>query len=222
MTRTVGRTVALTVLVALGAAWPGASAVAAGGFEPDPAGPSANCVAAPVVSERCPAWASVYDDPNGHTTAHGIDLLSGVTLSPDGTRIFTYGYSTDDTTGMDLVVIAYDATNGDQQWIYRYDHEGSEKAVGLVVSADGATAYVGGTEGSGSGEDQLLAIALNTQTGTPAWKTTYGRADYGVRTFGPLLSGDGRRLYFGGSVWNGSIPDTAFAASLDSATGAID
>src|SRR5581483_10422535 len=85
-------------------------------------------------------WVARYDG------AGGVDYAAAVVASADGTRVYVTGSSTGAGTDFDYATIAYDAANGAQLWVARYDGpvNGADFPNSLAVSPDGSKLWVTG------------------------------------------------------------------------------
>jgi WD40 repeat protein len=210
----------LVVAAAVVVAAPGAGAE--GKARRHPALPGVKCPPViPAVNDRCPVWASVYDNANGHAQ-YGVDSLTRVAISPKGDRAFVTGTSWDDGSGSnDLVTAAYDLKDGKELWIKRWPGSGTQLATGILVSADGSRVFVTGVdEFSFGGDGDVVTLAYQASNGQEIWSSIYDdpqhRQDISV---GAVLSGDGSRLYVGGQSASGGVPDGALLLALDSGSG---
>jgi hypothetical protein len=128
-------------------------------------------------------WKARYDGK-----AHGSDAAIRDAVSPDGSTVFTTGYSAG-TGGNDFATIAYDAGTGAKLWTARYDGpaHGEDDAIGVVTSRDGSTVFVtGGSLGISTGFDQAT-IAYDSATGKKLWASRYngpGNGDDGTISLG--------------------------------------
>jgi WD40 repeat protein len=167
-------------------------------------------------------WVSVYAGPAGLA-----DNGTSVALSPDGNVVYVVGESHNGTTpefnltGMDLVVLAYDAQQGNQLWLTRYDNpsggqdSSSQFVSALEVSPDGTRLFViGNSGGPGAGVD-YLTLAVDAVSGAVQWEARYdgpvGGAD---QAWAVGLSPDASRVYVTG--------ESVGATSTDAATVAYD
>lgn len=119
-------------------------------------------------------WASLY---NG--TGDDDDLAYAVAVSPDGTKVFVTGLSDGPPlkTDIDYGTIAYNAANGRQLWVSRYNGPSNaiDIATALVVSPDGTKVFVtGNSQSTRSFNDYDYAtVAYSTATGRRLWVSRY-------------------------------------------------
>ena len=170
-----------------------------------------------------------YDPASGNTLwearyfgGFGYDIPSSVTVSPDGLSVYIVG-STQTTTNLDWLVVAYSASDGTQRWVQTYDgvnHE-NDSATGVAVSPDNATVFV--TGGAWEGTHPITVpttAAYGAARGDELWRTTDETAHYGQGS-SIAVSPDGSRVDVSGSFYGngGNLPLTR-TWSFDSATGA--
>ncbi|MEU9837166.1 S8 family serine peptidase [Streptosporangium sp. NPDC048047] len=114
----------------------------------------------------------------GYRSDGGFDEVYGLTVSPDGSRVFITGVSAGKDTGNDAVTIAYDAASGQELWAARYDREGAGNEFGhaVAVSPDGRSVYMSGMVSYEPGKDDFVTVAYDAAKGTPVWTATYDGA----------------------------------------------
>ena len=113
-------------------------------------------------------WSATWD---GNPAA--VDNGVVVAFGPDGRSVYVGGVTTPAAGDLDYVTIAYDATNGTQQWvsIYRGLGAGGTNALfDLAVSPDGKKVYVTG-ESAGEREYELDygTVAYDASSGVELW-----------------------------------------------------
>jgi hypothetical protein len=138
------------------------------------------------VNDKCPAWVSVYDNPNGHTVAGlGYDQPVGLVASPNGDRIYVTGRSNgrgaNASTDSDaFATVAYSTATGAQEWLSRYDSGSNSYAddpAALALTRDGSRLYVLGTSagvpvsepGATNVTNAFTLVAYDTAGGTQLW-----------------------------------------------------
>jgi DNA-binding beta-propeller fold protein YncE len=137
-------------------------------------------------------WVSRFSQLGG-----GIPLAIGI--SPDGGTVYVTGQG-GGVSSLDYVTVAYDANNGAQKWVGRYNgpNNSVDVARSLAVSPDGRTVYVTGYSG-GSGDSDYVTIAYNAATGARRWLSRYnGRAGGNDQARAVTVSADGRTVYVTG------------------------
>lgn len=150
-------------------------------------------------------WASTFGDETS------VDRPRDVAVDPSGAHVYVTG-TTDpegDDTHSDLVLLAYDAGDGSEEWSVTFDGPGGGNDTGqaISVSEDGSRVFVAGT-GLGLGDPRdydsdILVLSYEAadpeRLGELLWATSYdggilrsdGAADIG-------LSPDGSRMYVAG------------------------
>jgi WD40 repeat protein len=131
---------------------------------------SASAAAVPTISLAAPgtqAWASTYGRKDS-------DYVNAIQVSPDGSRVFVTGYSTEWLGGSsEIATVAYDASTGARVWSRRYDVTGRGGAgEDLEVSLDGSTVYVAGYIGGAHSYD-YATVAYDASTGSELWARRY-------------------------------------------------
>jgi DNA-binding beta-propeller fold protein YncE len=156
-------------------------------------------------------WISRYNGP-GNFTDFGFALA----VTPNGSTVVATGSSWGTGTNYDYATIAYNASTGATRWIKRYSgvpggYDGDNPA-GLVISRDGATAYVTGTSESVSTETDYATVAYSVATGARLWVSRYDGPDHSFDGANALaLSPSGNALYVTGG-------DTGIASKSDFGT----
>jgi outer membrane protein assembly factor BamB len=165
-------------------------------------------------------WHEQYDVPKGNSSP------AAVAVSPDGSAVFVTG-STIDQSGKVFkgATVAYNSATGARLWVRSFPSNSS--ATALVVSPDGSTVYVTGSQ-DGSPDPifygEYLTAAYDTATGAARWTARYRGPASGLG--GPArdvaVSPDGAKVIVTGdnsSASPGSQPEFATVA-YDSGTGA--
>lgn len=174
---------------------------------------TAPCVEVPGHNDRCPAWTGAYDNPTVGGDVLGEDRATAVALSPDGSRLFVTGTSTDQETGRDIAVVSFDAATGTQRWAARYHApgDGGEVPTDIAVSPDGALVFVTGVEDHvlaypdhSSGTGAFVTLAFDASTGERLWAATDDGPGPDV-SYAVEPAPDGSRVYVSGSN-QGSSP----------------
>jgi hypothetical protein len=162
-------------------------------------------------------WATDDDDIN----VLGGDTVVSLGVSPDGSQVFVSG---DDCahggcSTASYSTIAYDATNGDRQWLSRYDGGGRAFESDLATSPDGSTVYITGQEsmpcfaGCSTAQVDAPLVAYDAATGDERWATTY--ADNGGQAL--AVSPDGSSVYLAGSSMTSAAASRGLSRSRKSA-----
>jgi WD40 repeat protein len=116
-------------------------------------------------------WVARYDAPG-----HGNEIASALVVSPDGGTAFVTGQSAVFGGFADYATVAYDATNGVQRWVARYDGPSNKEdaANAMGTSPDGTLVFVTGrSQGVGTGMDDYATLAYDTSTGAQQWVARY-------------------------------------------------
>lgn len=141
-------------------------------------------------------WEARYSGPTIWS-----EVATGVTTSPDGTKVYVTGYGQNPGTSLDYTTIAYDAATGTELWVTHYAGSGGgwDQAEDILVSPDGGTVYVTGYSELGTGWIfEAATIAMDAETGALLWTARYagpGGQAYGLDfELGP----DGEHLFVTG------------------------
>jgi outer membrane protein assembly factor BamB len=127
-------------------------------------------------------WARSYQGPGK------LSVPEAIALSPDGSRLFVTGGSSQSPTGVvDFATVAYDTANGAVLWSRSYQppatsEAGPGGAFAAGVSPDGTRVFVAGSSpGSRPKSSNYTTIAYDTATGHTSWLARYrGRQDFGA------------------------------------------
>src|SRR2546421_11594188 len=115
-------------------------------------------------------WSATWDN-----SPSGTDNAVAVVFSPDGRRVYVGGITMPTPGEIDYVTIAYDTTNGTQQWVSIYrglGAGGTNSLFDLALSPDGKQVYVTG-ESAGAKEYELdyATVAYDALTGAQLWES---------------------------------------------------
>jgi DNA-binding beta-propeller fold protein YncE len=164
------------------------------------------------------AWMKRYDGP-----ASLEDTPSSLDVSPDGTRVYVTGGSVHGEINLDYATIAYQASDGAQLWVMRYNGGGDDydDPVAVETSPDGATVFVTGQSRGLDSYSDYATIAYDAITGAQRWVTRFnGSGDFFDDASALTVSPDGTRVYVtGNSTGISSLFDYATVA-YDASTGA--
>jgi hypothetical protein len=172
-------------------------------------------------------WIATYSP-----SLNGFDTAQAIALSPDGTRLFVAGQSdgTDINMSPDYAVVAYDASDGVQQWAARYDGpaQQGEQVTALTVSHDGARVFVTGASQGQTTDDDYATVAFDASTGNQLWVAIYDGPAHGFDAAEAIVvSPDNATVYVTGGSDGGTpsgpgmAPDS-YVNNLDYATIAYD
>jgi outer membrane protein assembly factor BamB len=103
-------------------------------------------------------WGQDYD---GEPDVYYSDIVSDMTVSPDGSEVFVTGWS-GKWHKPDYATVAYAASSGNELWVRRFDgrRDGTDIARSVAVSPDGSTVFVTG-ESEGSTSLDFVTIAYS-------------------------------------------------------------
>jgi WD40 repeat protein len=99
------------------------------------------------------------------------DFARGLTVSPDGVRVFITSTTERADSRSDVVTAAYRASTGRELWADRYEGPGdsSDYAQSLAVSPDGAAVHVSSLSSSVGGGMTHTLLAYDAVTGASLW-----------------------------------------------------
>lgn len=145
-------------------------------------------------------WVARYNGPGNNA-----DYATALAVDGDG-NVFVTGYSRGSGTSFDYATIKYD-TNGNQQWLARYNN-GYDEATALAVDSSGNVYVTGRSDGSSG--SSYTTVKYNTN-GNQLWVAHYFGFN-GVQNFATALAVD----------WAGNVYVTGlsygFGTSTDYAT----
>ena len=185
-------------------------------------------------------WVASYDGADGL-----FDSPEAIAVSPDGTRLFVTGQSTDEDSSSDFVTIAYRAATGAELWASRYDgpvhgwdvpasigvdpqdsrvfvtglqRESPDNDDYATVAYDGAAVFVTGTSGKA-----IATVAYRASDGATIWDRRTGqraRFDFAQAL---AMSPDGSRLFVvgGTSSMPSSDGNNGMVIAYDVAAGSV-
>jgi hypothetical protein len=161
--------------------------------------------ASPDVAAAAPGhqrWVQRY---NGLSA--GSDFGVDGTVSPDGSTVFVTGAFMASSENHDIATIAYNASDGTQQWLQRYGGPDEDWDIGsaVTVSPDGSTVFVTGTSWSFASDDDFITLAYDASDGTQLWVRRYTRSAATVdRGAGIHVSPDGQTVFVTGESYSPS------------------
>jgi sugar lactone lactonase YvrE len=132
------------------------------------------------------------------------DFARGLTVSPDGARVFITATTERAASRSDVVTAAYRASTGRELWSERYEGPGdsSDYAQSLAVSPDGTAVFVSTLSSSVGGGMTHTLLAYDVGSGASRWI----RADTGSLRFtmeSPLqiaVDPDGSEVFVSGTA----------------------
>jgi DNA-binding beta-propeller fold protein YncE len=164
-----------------------------------------------------PLWEMRYDG-----RGNDVDLATSVSVSPDGSRVFVTGGSTESGIGYDYATISYDAATGTQQWVTRYNGSGNgeDLAQSVRASPDGSKVFITGLSiGAGSDFDYATA-AYDVATGAEVWVQRYDGPGNGYDSaYSVDASPDGSEVFVTGDSTGTSTNADFATVAYDAATG---
>jgi sugar lactone lactonase YvrE len=153
-------------------------------------------------------WARRYSGP-----AKLYDEANALAVSPDGTKVFSTGFSRSSPSSNDYATVAYDAATGAKLWVQRFDGPAhlDDQAEAIAVSPDGSTVFVTGTS-----DGDYATVAYAASNGAVVWTKRYdGRANSGSEARALVVSPDGSTVFVTGHNYGTT-------SSIDYATVAYD
>ncbi len=144
-------------------------------------------------------WSATWDG-----SPAGVDNGNVVAFSPDGRSVYIGGVTTAAAGELDYVTIAYDATNGTQQWVSIYrglGAGGTNAPYDLAVSPDGKQVFVTG-ESAGAREYEIDygTVAYDASSGAELWESR-SQPTFVDRAF--CLAVDQDHVYVSGDSYTG-------------------
>jgi DNA-binding beta-propeller fold protein YncE len=166
-------------------------------------------------------WGRRYRGP-----ANSFDVARALAVSPDGSRVYVTGSSSDPGSGTqsDFLTLAYDAASGSKIWARRYNGRGNGNESGreIAASPDGTRVYVTGDSdnGAGSGMD-YATVALDSASGSRIWVRRYnGRGNGDDFPEALAVSPDGTGVYVTGySLGSGTLDSDYLTIAYDAGAG---
>ena len=166
-------------------------------------------------------WVSRYDGP-----AHGEDESNdegySIAVSPDGQTIFVTGSSGGIRSDADYATIAYNAANGTELWVQRYNGPGNaaDFPQAVVVSPDGGRVFVTGYSYGATSFSDYATIAYDAATGAGIWLRRFDDPINGFDfAYALALSPDGSKLFVTGSCDEANTTTDFVTIAYHAATG---
>lgn len=164
-------------------------------------------------------WIARYNGP-----ANSVDTATAIAIDPLGARVYVTGTSLGSGTGDDYATVAYDASNGTELWVERYNGVGAgsirDFAASLDVAPDGTTVYVTGqSKGLGTADD-YATVAYDTSDGSRLWVARFNGANNGADTANSVkVSPDGSSTLVTGLSQNEEGEMSPVTISYNASTG---
>lgn len=178
-------------------------------------------------------WKSRYDGPSSSSEGDVQNVESRhLALTPDGSKLVVATSSITYGQGLDMVTIAYQASNGTQLWASRYNGPASrnDRVAGVDVDAQGHVVTAGTTEDA-QGFGSWAVLGHDLATGARTWSRIFTNPCNQERAFGVALAGG--QAIVGGMATDCLVVEGPLgpvtrsrgfqltAAALDPATGAL-
>lgn len=176
-------------------------------------------------------WMDAHDGGAG-----GDDTPAGVAFSPDGTQVYAGGTSREAYPALgEYVVIAYDASTGQQTWRRLHEHAYNDTATAMTVTADGARVVLTGYWLFPRGEIRPVfkiepgwsqTVAFDTD-GNRTWTARHTQSGVGADVAVAIAPAHtGRRVHTAGTFVTSGVyvypTDKASAYAYDLGTAAYD
>jgi DNA-binding beta-propeller fold protein YncE len=159
-------------------------------------------------------WTSRYS-----ATAQSQDTPTKVVAGPDGSAVYVTGVSDGFGTDDDFVTLAYDAKNGSQLWLARYNGptNGGDQPADVSVSPDGTRIFVTGCTGDQYCTGHYATVGYDAATGGEVWSAADLR---GYHPGSVAISPDGTRVFVTGYGYGDGVGTWDYVTvAHDAATG---
>jgi DNA-binding beta-propeller fold protein YncE len=158
-------------------------------------------------------WQSNYTNFN-------VLFSTGLAISPDGSRLFVVG--TQQGSGSDVTILAYDTSDGTQEWLATYVSPAGDVSSAFALSPDGTRLFVAGYTGplgTGHGLD-ALTIAFDSSSGAQLWSSTFnGRTGHDDYATGIAVNPAGTKVYVTGTTDQFESRSSFLTMSFDASNG---
>ena len=154
-----------------------------------------------------------YDASTGRVIWHrrlnsgdGLDLPSGVAVSPDGSSVVVTGTVHAGRRGADFATITYDSSTGTTLWKKRYDgpRGDSDNAAGLAMSPSGEAVFVIGTTRARITE-RLATVGYDMADGGVVWTKLFIGEGQITSPASVAVNPDGSSVYVTGSTFRNTL-----------------
>lgn len=145
-------------------------------------------------------WVATYHGPGV-----GSDVTRSLAVSPDGSKVFVTGQSSN-TTNPSLfnnayATVAYDAATGAQLWVARYSGANmGSVANSVAVSPHGSLVFVTGASAGPTGRAMFATVAYSAARGAVVWVARYAVGSRNAAAVSVAVSPDGSKVYVGGTA----------------------
>ena len=165
-------------------------------------------------SDGSELWVARYNGPGNYQ-----DEGQGIGVSPDGLHVFVTGESASAATvsSFDYATVAYDAIDGSQLWVKRYDGPAKDEDWAKNLAVAGNRVFVtGGSMGMAEPLKDFATVAYSTTDGSELWVARYqgedkqGNFDSTVREI--AVNMDGSHVFVTGPSPGGTYVDFVTAA----------
>jgi len=137
-----------------------------------------------------------------HGPGTGDDQAQALAVSPDGSRVFVTGSSSDPKGTFRYTTIAFDAATGARRWVARYSYQHLRAdAASVAVSPGGTQVFVTGGSAGPTGPGSAATVSYDAATGAMQWVARYsppGGRNAGAGTV--AVSPDGATVYIAGTA----------------------
>jgi DNA-binding beta-propeller fold protein YncE len=166
-------------------------------------------------------WVSRYDGPT-HGEEESNDEAYSIVVTPDSKRAFITGSSGGIRSDSDYATIAYDAVDGTELWVQRYNGPANtfDFPQALVASPDGRRVFVTGYSYGTSSFSDYATIAYDAATGLKIWLRRYDDPINGFDfAYALAVSPNGTEVFVTGSCDEIETGTDFVTLAYDAATG---
>ena len=148
------------------------------------------------------ATGAVLWTASDHGPGTGDDQAQALAVSPDGSRVFVTGSSSDPQGTLRYATIAYDAATGARRWVARYSYQHLRaEAASVAVSPGGTQVFVTGGSAGPTGPGSAATVSYDAATGALQWVARYRPPDgRGATAASVAVSPDGATVYIAGTA----------------------
>ena len=137
-----------------------------------------------------------------HGPGTGDDQARSLAVSPDGSRVFVTGSSSDPKGTFRYTTIAFDAATGARRWVARYSYQHLRAdAASVAVSPGGTQVFVTGGSAGPTGPGSAATVSYDAATAAMQWVARYSPPDGRNAGAGTVaVSPDGATVYIAGTA----------------------